>query len=62
VQLRPTFPHGDRLAIYDSAVQSSNSWARVNLHHFDESESSRQAGIPVGHQFEIMNGSKRLKK
>jgi hypothetical protein len=60
MQLRTPLPHLDRLAIYDSAVQSSDGLPRFNFRHFDESESPRQATIPIGHQFEFANAPKRL--
>ena len=62
VQFRPPLPHLDRPAIYDSAVQRCDGRPRFNFRHFDESESARQATIPVSHQFEIANRSERLEK
>jgi hypothetical protein len=41
VEFGPPLPHLNRLAIYDSAIQSSHGVARFNLRHLDESESSR---------------------
>jgi len=62
VEFRPPLPHLDRPAIYDSTVQSSDGGPCFNFRHFDESESPRQATIPVSHQFEIANRSERLEK
>ena len=59
VQFRPPLPYLDRPAIYDPTVQSSDGRPRFNFRHFDDSESPRQASIPVSHQFEFANAPKR---